>query len=180
MKVLPVFMKVLPVKPDGRWEESLMTRRAAAHVVAIGTLAGLAGGLAEIVWIWTYAALTSTDAALVARSVTDTVRFSQTISPVLGGIGIHMGLAAILGVAVAVAIRSAAGDLHGIRLYATVTAALGIVWAANFFIVLPVINPHFVDVVPYTVSFISKVLFGLAAACTLQAAQRIRPAILAA
>ena len=94
-----------------------MTRRAAAHVVAIGTLAGLAGGLAEIVWIWTYATLTNSDASLVARSVTDTMQFRQNISPVLSGVGIHMTLAAFLGLAVAIAMRSTADDLRGIRLY---------------------------------------------------------------
>ena len=52
-----------------------MTRCTPAHVIAIGTLAGLAGGFAEIGWISTYAALTNTDAAVVARSVSDTVRF---------------------------------------------------------------------------------------------------------
>lgn len=94
-----------------------MTRRAAAYVFTIGTLAGLAGGLAEIVWIWTYAALTNSDASLVARSVTDTMQFRQSISPVLSGVGIHMVLAAFLGVAIAIAMRSAADDFRGIRLY---------------------------------------------------------------
>lgn len=157
-----------------------MTRRAAAHVVAIGTLAGLAGGLAEVIWIWTYAAVTNSDALLVARSVTDTMQFHQDISPVLGGVGIHMVLAAFLGVAVAIAMRSGADDLQGIKLYGAVTAALVVVWAVNFFVVLPVINPQFVDLVPYAVSFMSKVLFGVAAAGTLQVAQMMRPAMLQA
>jgi len=151
-----------------------MTRRTAVHVAAIGTLAGLAGGLAEIVWIWTYAALTNSDASMVARSVTDTMQFRQSISPVLSGVGIHMALAAFLGIAVAIAMRSAADDLQGIRLYAAVTAALVVVWAVNFFVVLPIINPQFVAVVPYTVSFVSKVLFGVAAAGTLQAGRGMR------
>ena len=151
-----------------------MTRRTAVHVAAIGTLAGLAGGLAEIVWIWTYAALTNSDASILARSVTDTMQFRQSISPVLSGVGIHMALAVFLGIAVAIAMRSAADDLQGIRLYAAVTAALVVVWAVNFFVVLPIINPQFVAVVPYTVSFVSKVLFGVAAAGTLQAARGMR------
>jgi hypothetical protein len=44
------------------------------------------------------------------------------------------------------------------------------VWAVNFFVVLPVINPQFVDLVPYAISLVSKVLFGVAAAGTLQRA----------
>lgn len=155
-----------------------MMRRATAYAIAIGVLAGLAGGLAEIIWIWAYAALTNGDAAVVARAVTNAVPFNQDISPVASGVGIHMGLAAILGVAVALAIRPVAGSLHGIGLYATVSAVLAVVWAVNFLVVLPLVSPQFVDVVPYAVSFLSKLLFGVAAAWTFQAAELNRPGIL--
>jgi hypothetical protein len=154
-----------------------MTRHAAAQMVAVGTLAGLAGGLAEIVWIWTYASLTNADASLVARSITDTMQLGQALPPVLSGVGIHLALAVLLGVAVAIALRSATAGLYGLRLYAAVTATLVVVWAVNFFVVLPVINPQFVGLVPYAVSFVSKLLFGVAAAGTLQAVQAVRPAM---
>jgi hypothetical protein len=108
------------------------------------------------------------------------MQFRQSISPALSGVGVHMALAASRGVAVAIALRSAAHDLRGIKLYGAVTAGLVAVWAVNFFVVLPVINPQFVDLVPYTVSFVSKVLFGVAAACTLQVVQIMRPATLQA
>jgi hypothetical protein len=157
--------------------EAPMTRRAAAHVAAIGALAGLAGGLAEVVWIWTYATLTNSDAALVARAVAQAVRFDQEFSPVVGGLAIHMGLAAVLGVAVALAIRSVAASLHGFGLHATVGAALTIVWAVNFLVVLPLVSPQFVDVVPYAVSLVSKILFGVAVAGTLQLAEPARARI---
>ena len=157
-----------------------MTRRAAIYVVAIGVLAGLAGGLAEVIWIWTYAGLTGGDAGLVARGVTNAVRFNQDISPVLSGLAIHMGLASILGVAVALALRPVAGLLNGFGLYAAVSAVLVIVWAVNFLVVLPLVSPQFVDAVPYTVSLISKVLFGIAAAAIFQCAQLPRPRILRA
>ena len=151
-----------------------MTRRAAACVATIGVLAGLAGGLAEVIWIWTYASLTNSDAGLVARAVTDAVRFNQNVSPVVSGIAIHMGLASILGVAVALAIRPVAGLLNGVELYAALSAALFVVWAVNFLVVLPLVSPQFVDVVPYTVSLFSKVLFGITAAGIFQWAQPTR------
>jgi hypothetical protein len=152
-----------------------MTRRAAAGVATIGVLAGLAGGLAEVVWIWTYAVLTNSDAGLVARGVTDAVRFNQNVSPVVSGIAIHMGLASILGVAVALAIRPVAGLLNGFGLYAALGAALFVVWAVNFLVVLPLVSPQFVDVVPYAVSLFSKVLFGITAAGIFQWTQLARP-----
>ena len=151
-----------------------MTRRAAAGVATIGVLAGLAGGLAEVIWIWTYASLTNSDAGLVARAVTDAVRINQNVSPVLSGIAIHMGLASILGVAVALAIRPVAGLLNGFGLCAALGAALFVVWAVNFLVVLPLVSPQFVDVVPYTVSLFSKVLFGITAAGIFQWAQLAR------
>jgi len=43
------------------------------------------------------------------------------------------------------------------------TAALALVWAVNFFLVLPHVNPAFTMLMPYPVTFISKLLFGLAA-----------------
>jgi len=151
-----------------------MTRRAAMYVLGVGSLAGVAGGLAEVAWICGYAAVTNSDAALVARGVTETVRFGQSGMPVLNGLAIHMALAAVLGVGLALAIRSAAPALRGARLYAALAAALAAVWAVNFMIVLPLINPQFVDLIPYSVSFISKILFGVAAATALQWTQAPR------
>lgn len=153
-----------------------MTRRAIGYVAAIGALAGLAGGLAEVIWICTYAAVTNSDAGLVARAVTDTFRFgNQHVSPIVSGVGIHLGLAAILGITVAIAIRPILGFLHGIDLYGSITAALAVVWAVNFFVVLPFVNPRFVYIVPYEVSLLSKLLFGVAAAGLFQLAQLARP-----
>jgi hypothetical protein len=42
-------------------------------------------------------------------------------------------------------------------------------------IVLPLINPAFVEIVPLGASFTSKLLFGIAAAASLQFAQRAKP-----
>jgi hypothetical protein len=48
-----------------------------------------------------------------------------------------------------------------------VVGLLVAVWATNFFLVLPALNPGFVDLVPYGASLTSKVLFGVAAAFVL-------------
>ena len=50
------------------------------------------------------------------------------------------------------------------------------IWATNFFLVLPAINPAFVALVPYTTSLISKVLFGAAAALVLRLLDEPHPA----
>lgn len=61
-------------------------------------------------------------------------------------------------------------SLQGIRLYAVVVTALVGDWAFNFLLLLPLINPDFVQIVPYPVSFLSKLFFGLAPAEVLRRA----------
>jgi hypothetical protein len=56
--------------------------------------------------------------------------------------------------------------------YAVMPVALAAVWAINFLIILPLIDPHFVQIVPYSVSLISKLLFGVAAAAALSHPRR--------
>jgi hypothetical protein len=143
-----------------------MKREAIGRVLSVGALAGLAGGVAEVVWILIYSAATGSDAALVARGVTDTVGIGS-MPPIAGGVAIHMSLAAILGMAVAAALR----PMHRVSaasLYAAVMVALAAVWVVNFLVVLPLINPQFVGILPMGVSFASKLLFGVAAAACLQ------------
>ncbi|NOZ37108.1 MAG: hypothetical protein GXP11_03375 [Gammaproteobacteria bacterium] len=133
----------------------------------VGAIAGLVGGGAEITWIALYKYLSGGEAAAVARGVTQTV-FPQMGAPMAAvplGIAVHMGLAIILGIAISIFIRSilparAPAILEPIA----VVGLLVCVWAINFFIILPVINPEFVTLVPYTTSLASKVLFGVAAA----------------
>ena len=43
------------------------------------------------------------------------------------------------------------------------------IWAVNFFAVLPAVNAGFVGLMPYGVTFASKLLFGIAMATTLNA-----------
>jgi len=143
-----------------------MKREAVGQVLTIGVLAGLAGGAAEVAWISLYAAVTGSDAAAVARGVSDTVGIDAA-SPAVAGVAIHMTIAAMLGMALAAALAPL--RLEGARLYAVLAGALAGVWAINFMIVLPLLNPAFVGIVPLGVSFVSKLLFGVAAAASLQA-----------
>ena len=146
-----------------------MKREAVGQVLTVGVLAGLAGGAAEIGWISLYAAVTGGDAAAVARGVTDTVGIGAA-SPAAAGVAIHMAIAGMLGLVVAAA--AAPMRLRGASLYAVLTAALAAVWAVNFLVVLPLVNPAFVGIVPMAVSFVSKLLFGVAAAASLQVSAR--------
>jgi hypothetical protein len=138
-----------------------------AKVIKSGLLAGVAGGGAEILWIMAVAALTNLSAVNVSRRIGASFGI-ETISStpgVLIGVTIHMALAVALGIAVAIGCHALASRwLRGAGVYLVVSAALIGVWAFNFLLLLPLINPAFVDLVPYPISFISKLIFGLAAA----------------
>jgi hypothetical protein len=143
----------------------------ASKVLRIGILAGLAGGVAEIAWIGGYVALTGASGAAVARGVTAAFLPGLADQPVgIGlGIAIHMVLALGLGIAVAAAfstpILRRIGDWPRGTL---VVLTLGAVWAFNFLVVLPLLEPGFLTLLPLAATLMSKLLFGVAAATTLR------------
>jgi hypothetical protein len=146
-----------------------MTINEPGRLIRIGVLAGAAGGLAEIVWVSLYAGLTGGDAAILARGVTTAAGISAVlpVAPVAAGIAVHMVLAVLLGIGLAVLLQ-VLGARRVATLYTVSLLALAAVWATNFFIVLPILSPAFVLAVPYAVSLTSKLLFGFAAAETLR------------
>ena len=141
-------------------------RSAILETFKRGVLAGAAGGLAEMAWGSAYAALTGGDAAVLGRGVTTASGVAALLpsAPVGLGIGIHMVLAVALGLGLAVLWRALSPRVQPSGLYAGTLAALAAVWATNFFVLLPALSPEFVHLVPLSVSLMSKLLFGLAAA----------------
>jgi len=137
--------------------------------------AGLCGGLAEMLWIALYSYLAPASGEEIARQITASVfpaAADLSLAP-LFGIGIHLILSFALSVAfvwtvwIPVASR---WDNPGILVGAV--SALTMVWAVNFLIVLPVLNPVFVTLLPYSVTLFSKMLFGMVMAWVLQKADR--------
>ena len=142
-------------------------------VCGAGMLAGLAGGVMEVAWISFFQHLTGKEAAVVARGVTRSfVPDYATSGAVPLGIAIHMALAVGLGIAVAFVVSRLLPRIAGtvFEPLAVVLMLVG-VWAVNFFVVLPAINPDFVTLVPYGASLASKVLFGVAAALVFRMAR---------
>jgi len=128
-------------------------------------LAGLAGGLSEILWIASYSGAGSVNGAIVAQQVTVSVWPSGTesaFSPALGVI-IHLALSiALAAIAVPLLSRIAARYSGATIMFGSAMLMLAIVWKVNFFIILPLINPAFVVLMPLGVTLASKLLFGLA------------------
>jgi hypothetical protein len=133
-----------------------------SRALATGVGIGLAGGFAEIGVVSLYAALTGTDAGDVARQVAVAVGLPDV--SVASGVMVHLALSVGLGVALVWLVQLAV--LRPMRTASVVgfmTACLAVVWAVNFFIVLPRLSPGFVTLLPYGVTLASKLMFGVAA-----------------
>jgi hypothetical protein len=132
----------------------------------LGVLAGLAGAGAEIAWISLYAAVSGADAGEVARGVAIAAS-GGLMDWALAGVVIHMLLGAALGIALALAWRRIPARLGAAPAFGLVLLTLAAVWKINFFVLLPLINPAFANMLPYAVTLTSKLLFALAAATAL-------------
>ena len=133
--------------------------------LAVGLLAGLSGGVAEVAWVGLYSNATETSGMLVAQQVTASVAPAAAGLPSapLLGIAIHMLLSVALALAFAATIwRLAAPRLGAATFLAIAAASLALVWAINFFVVLPALNPAFVTLMPLGATLASKILFGIA------------------
>ncbi len=139
------------------------------ETVRFGVIAGAAGGLAEIAWVTLYAGVTGGNAAALARSVTTATGLASLFPSVSAALGValHMTLAVGLGIALAFAWRGFSHRRQTVSPFPLVLAALAGVWGINFFVVLPIVSPAFVDLMPYSISLVSKMLFALAAAAVL-------------
>lgn len=138
-------------------------------------LAGLAGGMAEVVWIGFYSALSSVSGSEVAAQVTLTLfpAAAGWAGAPLSGIGIHLLLSVILGILFAVTVWIPYALHRGFM--STLLCAIGlvvVVWSVNFLLVLPRLNPDFVHLMPSIVTFISKMLFGITMALVLSGLQK--------
>ena len=79
------------------------------------------------------------------------------------GIAIHLALSAALAVVFVrvVWIPFAKRMAGSAGVIITVTTLIA-VWGINFFVILPMVNPSFVTLMPYKITFVSKALFGAA------------------
>ena len=133
-------------------------------------LAGIAGGLAELVWVMLYSSLTQVSGSEVARQIAVTLFPALTQAPfaVALGVAIHFALSLALAAAfVWIVWRPFIRKRGAVATFAGATFALAVIWAINFLIVLPSLNPDFVALMPYFATLFSKLLFGVAMAWVL-------------
>ena len=166
---------------------------SSTNTLAIIILAGLAGGLAEIIWIGAISSSMTFSATAVAREITASIFPSlrdSAYSPLIG-IGIHLVLSIILATAYIFVIKHLAIYRFGltVNLIAGVLTLVA-VWLINFLVILPLLNPLFIALVSYGPSLISKIFFAVAMvlminyhkeiinAREIKAAEKLRPQLI--
>jgi hypothetical protein len=132
-----------------------------------GVKTGLAGGLAEVLVVALYSAASNTSLARVGGQIAAAVHLDGNSA--LTGLWVHLALSAGLGIVLMFAwnlLRAISS--RPATLYLAASLTLAAIWAINFFVVLPLLSPAFVTLLPYAVTLLSKLMFGLTAAWTMQ------------
>lgn len=133
-------------------------------------LAGLAGAMAEVVWIALYCTLTPLSGAEVLVQITASivpVMAESVWAPALGLL-LHVALGVVVAYAFAFLVWHTFARRRGAgTTLVAALLALAAIWTFNFFVLLPEINAEFVGLMPYAVTFVSKALFAVAMAATL-------------
>lgn len=133
---------------------------------ALVVAAGAAGGMAEVLWVAAATMVLGMDGWAIPRAVTATIIPDLATSLLAPWIGLLIHL--LLSIALArLLVHALQRRLGTATLFLSTLAALAMVWAFNFLLFLPLINPAFVTLLPHPVTLISKLLFGMAMASVL-------------
>lgn len=141
--------------------------RAIHRWLLAGAGAGLAGGIAEVVFMSVYGSFSGMSGERLLSLITYTffdAAFSYGALGAVSGLAIHLVLSAIIGVffgAFMYALHGGADRASYGRVAVSGIVILIGIWAFNFFVLLPKINPQFVSYVPLTAAFFSKLMFGI-------------------
>lgn len=131
--------------------------------IGLVLLAGLSGGVAEIIWVMMYSSVSYMSSASVAQQVTASFfpALVDAEGAIYSGILIHLVLSILLaGIFVALVWRPFSQYLSTTQQMLIAAIILSGVWAYNFFVALPILNPQFVSLMPYGITLASKILFG--------------------
>ena len=132
-------------------------------------LAGLAGGMAEVVFVAAWCAVSPLAGAAVLGGITASVFPAWAGAPFAPALGmlIHFTLSVALALAFGLALSRVLATRGARALMTASVLALAAIWTFNFFVLLPVLNPAFAALMPYPVTLASKLLFGAAMGATL-------------
>ena len=113
----------------------------------------------------------------MAREITATIlpQAAFGAAGALLGLAVHFTLSVALGLVIGAGLTSM-GKRRGFAGTLTMlVGALIVVWVLNFLVGLPMLNPQFLNLMPWYVSLASKVAFAIAMALVLRRTQSRRP-----
>jgi len=147
-----------------------------SRVLAAGAAAGLAGGLAEVVFMGGYSSVAGINPAEILRLITFTF-FDSSVAfgpeGLRAGLLIHFTLSLFIGISFSLFARLALkGPFSQAKALAWSSVVLTAIWAFNFFVLLPVYNAPFVQFVGASPAFFSKLSFGVVMALCVRFACR--------
>ena len=136
-----------------------------SKALAAGAVAGLAGGLAEVVFMGGYSSITGINPSEILKLITFTF-FDSSVAfgpdGLRAGLLIHFALSLAIGLSFGLFARYALkGSFSYSKALAWGSLALTAIWACNFFVILPVYNAAFIELVSPGVAFFSKLSFGI-------------------
>lgn len=140
--------------------------------ILLGSVAGVAGGAAEVVWISLVHISGGASPVDVARAIAAVLgsRLGTASTAALLGACAHLVLSALLGsVMYVIWRRLRSGRTARVNLWVFSIATLMVVWATNFYLVLPRLDPKFLAMVPVLTGLISKLAFALVFCATIRA-----------
>lgn len=146
-------------------------------IFKVGALMGLVGALAEVGYVSLYSYFGGGSAKEVLSSVTFTF-LSENLAwsnlGVLLGLAIHLVLGMVMGIAIyslyswftvsygrETVKKEGDSTIKFVSVMLYSLTALFSIWAINFYVVLPEVNSHFLEVVPPLLALPSKLSFGL-------------------
>jgi hypothetical protein len=129
----------------------------------LALIAGIVGGAIETVWLWFLSQIMPLDLHEVARQTTLSLYvFSGKgtwLVPL--GIAIHAAISIAVGMAFAYVVNKSPATMHKLVMIPVLSIGfLLFIWLMNFAFILPVLNPTFLTLIPFTATLMSKILFG--------------------
>lgn len=138
-------------------------------------LAGVAGGVAEIIWFMLPGIFLSLNVHDLASGITASIvpAWGSSANAAFAGVLIHLFLSVLLAAAYIATVGRWSISRFGLfgQLLVGVVSLLA-VWAVNYLLILPILNPAFIEISTYSLSLPSKALFAIAMVLTLRHMRR--------
>ncbi len=145
-----------------------LAHRPAIHVEAhygIGAVVGMAAGAIMAMVAMVYTTITGFGFWALGSGISEafmTTASAESAGGIAIGLGVHMMLSAMLGVGAAYLASDVLKDRveAGLNLVWVRLGIGAVVFAVNWFVVLPIVDPAFIEIMPYGPALVFHLIFG--------------------